>query len=362
MAEEADKASKTEPPSGKRLADARGKGEVAKSPEVAGFMSLCAGVAVLLFGGGWLSRSIGAGLLPFLEHPASFDLSGDGAVGVMRLALGAIAPVGLVFAAAALAGIIGNLGQHGFMFTPSKILPDPSKLNPTQGFKRMLGLDNLVNFGKGLVKVSAFCALTWIILAPKASMLPQLAGLGPAAILPVCMELLRSLLIATLVLTGAIAGADFFWQRYRFMERMRMSREELKEEYKNAEGDPHIKAKIKHTRVTRARKRMMQNVPKATVVVTNPTHFAVALRYVAGETEAPVCVAKGLDTLALKIREVATEAKVPIIEDPPLARALYAAMEVDDSIPQEHYQAVAKIIGFVMGAAKGRSRPARAHF
>jgi flagellar biosynthesis protein FlhB len=153
------------------------------------------------------------------------------------------------------------------------------------------------------------------------------------------------------------------WQRYRFSVRMRMSREEVKEDYKNQEGDPHIKAKLRQMRMEKARRRMMQNVPKATVVVMNPTHYAVALRYEAGDTAAPQCVAKGLDDLALKIRAVAEEAGVPIIEDPPLARSLYASVEVDDIIPPNHYEAVAKIIGFVMNGARRaqtqRARPLR---
>ncbi len=144
------------------------------------------------------------------------------------------------------------------------------------------------------------------------------------------------------------------WQRQRFSARMRMSREEMKEEARQSDGDPHVKARQRQIRNERARRRMMQQVPKATVVVTNPTHYAVALRYVEGETEAPVCVAKGLDKLALRIRAVAEENQVPIVEDPPLARALYATMDVDESIPLQHYEAVAKVIGFVLGAAKRR--------
>jgi flagellar biosynthetic protein FlhB len=140
------------------------------------------------------------------------------------------------------------------------------------------------------------------------------------------------------------------------MQRMRMSREEVKEDYKQSEGDPHIKAKLKQMRVERSKRRMIQAVPTATVVVMNPTHYAVALKYDASETPAPLCVAKGLDSLALKIREVAEEHRVPVIEDPPLARALYAAVEVDQAIPAQHYQAVARIIGFVLNAAKRRAR------
>jgi flagellar biosynthesis protein FlhB len=144
------------------------------------------------------------------------------------------------------------------------------------------------------------------------------------------------------------------WQRYRFMERMKMTKEEQKEDFRQSEGDPHIKARLRQLRVERSRRRMMQNVPKATVVVMNPTHFAVALRYQSGETAAPLCLAKGIDSLALKIREVAEANNVPIVEDAPLARALYATVEIDQTIPREHYEAVAKVIGFVMRQAKKR--------
>jgi flagellar biosynthetic protein FlhB len=141
------------------------------------------------------------------------------------------------------------------------------------------------------------------------------------------------------------------------MERMKMTKEEQKEDFRQSEGDPHIKARLRQLRVERSRRRMMQNVPKATVVVMNPTHYAVALRYVSGETAAPQCLAKGIDSLALRIREVAEANHVPIIEDAPLARALYATVEVDETIPREHYEAVAKVIGFVMRQAKrGRWR------
>jgi flagellar biosynthetic protein FlhB len=152
-----------------------------------------------------------------------------------------------------------------------------------------------------------------------------------------------------------ITGADWFIQKQRFMARMRMSKEEQKEEFKNTEGDPHVKAKQKQLRAERARRRMMQAVPKATVVVMNPTHYAVALKYVQGEDAAPICVAKGMDAVALKIREVAKDSNVPVIEDPPLARALYAAVEIDDVIPAAHFEAVAKIIGFILRQSRRRA-------
>ena len=165
-------------------------------------------------------------------------------------------------------------------------------------------------------------------------------------------DILRRLVFAVAAFLLIVAGADWFWQRQRFMQRMRMSKEELKEDFKQSEGDPHIKARQKQLRTERARRRMIQAVPTATVVVMNPTHYAVALKYDANETPAPLCVAKGLDTLALKIREVAEAHGVPVIEDPPLARALYATVEIDGIIPPAHYEAVAKIIGFILNAGR----------
>jgi flagellar biosynthetic protein FlhB len=178
--------------------------------------------------------------------------------------------------------------------------------------------------------------------------------------LPLSADLTRALFYAVMTFLALTAGLDWFWQRQRFTQRMRMSREELKEEFKQSDGDPHVKAKQRQIRAERSRRRMMQNVPNATVVIMNPTHYAVALRYEAGQTAAPECVAKGVDDLALRIRALAEDSGVAVIEDPPLARALYAAVDVDQQIPEAHFEAVAKIIGFVMSAAQRRAAAPRA--
>jgi len=154
--------------------------------------------------------------------------------------------------------------------------------------------------------------------------------------------------MAALSALAVIAGLDYFWQRMRFLSRNRMSKQEIKEEYRQNEGDPAIKAKVRQIRQERAKKRMMAAVPEATVVIMNPTHYAVALKYESGKTEAPICVAKGIDALALRIRAVAEENDVPVVENPPLARALHAAVEIDDPVPAEHFKAVAQVIGYVM--------------
>ena len=225
-----------------------------------------------------------------------------------------------------------------------------------KGLERLFGLDGLMNFAKSLLKLLAIAVVAWAIVGPKAQLLAQLPRMEPAALMPLAMDWLKALALAVLAVLGPVAAFDWFWQYQRFMQRMRVTKHEAKEEMKDTDGDPHIKAKRRQKRIQMSRNRMMQAVPKATVVVMNPTHYAVALRYVPGEDAAPICVAKGLDSLALKIRAVAEEARVPVIEDPPLARALHAAMEVDHTIPREHYEAVAKVIGFVFNTARGRRR------
>ncbi len=359
MSDAQDNDSKTEAPSARRLQQAREKGDVAKSPEVAPTLALAAASIVVLSAGGGMARALSADLLPFIAHPDAIDLSSHGAMAVLHAAVMASAPAFVVLGAAAAAGIAGNVLQHGVLFVPDKLAPSFSKLNPMEGFKRLFGVDNLISFAKSLFKLTAMAAVVVAVLKPRTAALPGLSWLDPTAILPLSVEVLRTLLLAGVLVFAVCAGADVFIQRMRFTQKMRMSREDLKHEAKDSEGDPQIKARLKQQRMARAKKRMIQNVPKATLVIMNPTHFAVALRYVQGETPAPICVAKGVDAVALKIREVAEEHRVAVVEDPPLARALYAVVEVDETIPREHYQAVAKVVGFVLGASKRRARPLR---
>lgn len=348
-----DPESKTEEPSAQKLDKAREKGDVAKTPDLASFATLAAGAAVLVFAGGPLSRHMANALVPFLSRPHDMAMDGASTIDMARHVGMAAGPLLLaVLVAAAFAGIAGHLVQTGLMFTPDKLKPDPKKLNPLEGLKRMFGLDSLINFLKSLIKLIFIAVISWFVAKPFIPQLPNMAGLTPIALLPIMTEILKRLVFAVAGMSLLIAGADWFIQKQRFMKRMRMSREELKEEYRQAEGDPHVKAKQRQIRHEQARRRMMQAVPNATVVVMNPTHYAVALRYEQDGDEAPVCVAKGLDALALKIRSVAEEAGVPVIEDPPLARALYAAVELDEMIPPAHYEAVAKIIGFILNGGK----------
>ena len=279
---------------------------------------------------------------------------------MFRRALSAAAPIMMLTLGAGMAcGVAGNFIQQGFLWTTGKMKPDLSKVSPIEGFKRLFGIDGFVQFIRSVLKIAVVATVAWLSLKPHASELAGLTAMEPAAILPFASQLLRSLAIAIVTLLGLGALIDWIWQRQRFMSKMRMSREELKEEIRQSEGDPQIKAKVRQIRNERARRRMMAQVPRATVVIANPTHYAVALLYKQGETAAPICLAKGVDKVALKIRQTAEEAKVPVIEDPPLARALYAAVEIDEAIPVGHYQAVAKIIGFVLNQAKKRQQRTR---
>ena len=358
MAEGADPESKTEEATPRKLAEARKKGDVAKSPDVAAALSLAGAAAVVLMSGGWFATSMAEQLLPFIAAPHTMlgGLETGAGVEIGAIALWAIAPfLGVVMLATILGGVGGNVAQSGLIFTAEKLKPDWSKVNPLAGFKRIFGPDGLVQFVKTFLKLIAVGVICWLVLKSHLRELENMAAMPPAMILPVARDLALALMMSTIIFLAFTAGADFLWQRYRFAERMKMSKEELKEDYKQSEGDPHVKAKLKQIRAQRSRQRMMQNVPNATVIVTNPTHYSVALRYEPGEGDAaPICVAKGVDALAMRIREVGREHNVPIVENVPLARALYAAVDIDETIPREHFEAAAKVIGFVLQKRKKR--------
>jgi flagellar biosynthetic protein FlhB len=356
VAEDTENDSKTEEPSAKKLSDAKAKGDTAKSADVPQLAALTGAVAVILLAGGWLTRDLLAALQPFLAHAGQIDLNGGGAVVIARQAiLAALPPVVLVMVTSGVFGATAHVAQTGFLLTPEKIKPDFSKLDLIKGVGRLFGIDGLVQFAKSATKFSVTAIIAYYVLKPYTGEVINLVGMDVGALIPEAMKLASKLFMAVLLLLAITAGFDWFWQRQRFMARMRMTLQEVKDEFKQSDGDPHVKAKRRQIQMQRSRQRMIQAVPKATVVVMNPTHYAVALKYEAGETPAPLCVAKGMDELALKIRAIAEEHGVPVLEDAPLARALYAAVEVDDEIPAEHFEAVAKIIGFILNGKKPKA-------
>jgi flagellar biosynthetic protein FlhB len=264
-----------------------------------------------------------------------------------KLGLEMLAALAVPFLLLALAALAGNLVQHRLVWSTEPITPKASKVSPMAGIKRLFGKIALANFVKGLVKLTLMGAVMTLILWPKRHQLESFVTLDPVAIMLVCRSLSLEIIGTVVAILAIIAAVDYMFQYQQWFNRLKMSVQELKEEYKQAEGDPAIKAKIRQLRQERSRKRMMAAVPTASVVITNPTHYAVALRYEPG-MDAPECVAKGTDLIALKIREVAGAHDIPIVENPPLARALHATVDVDQVIPPEHYKAVAEVIGYVM--------------
>jgi flagellar biosynthetic protein FlhB len=356
MAEEQDNSQKTEDPTQKRLEDARKKGDIAKSQDVPVWFLLLASAAIMA-GAGPLATSIAQPLIKLLDHPHAFRLADGGAQKLMyEVLMALLVPMAVIFGAIAVASVIGHIVQHRPLWTFEKVKPDLNKLSPMKGFERMFGAQGWMNLLKSALKIGAVGVAMLYAVWPEMTAITEAGRLEASGLLHITQSIAGRLLLAAIVAVGLIAGLDFLWQRWSFMRRMRMSRRELREETKQAEGDPHIRARLRQIRLERSRKRMLTAVPKATVVITNPTHYSVALRYLPDTDAAPVCLAKGVDELALRIREKAKEHNVPLVENVALARALFATVEVDQHVPREHFEAVAKVIGFVMNTAKGRKR------
>ncbi|MBI5261736.1 MAG: flagellar biosynthesis protein FlhB [Bradyrhizobium sp.] len=348
-----DPESKTEDPTQKRLDDALERGDVAKSQEINTWFVI-AGATLII---STFSGSIGTGMLAPLRNliANSWMIRTDGA-SLLRLTqhleLVVIAAIGVPLLLLALAAIAGNMIQHRLVWSGESLKPKLSKISPAAGAKRLFGKQAAANFLKGLLKLVAIGAVMTMILWPERHRLESLVRIDVSAMLGATTSLTVHLLGAAVAALAVIAIADYLFQYRQWFERQKMSLQEMKEEFKQSEGDPHIKARIRQLRQMRAKKRMMAAVPKASVIITNPTHYSIALTYERGMS-APVCVAKGVDSLAFKIREVAREHDIPIVENVPLARALYATVEVDEEIPVEHYHAVAEVIGYVMKLKRG---------
>lgn len=354
MAEQEDDASKTEEATEQKLKKARDKGDVPISKEV-GHLLIYGALLVSI--GLYLPQqaALGASALGALfDMPATLDIgSGLNTIHDLRtilmaplkqVAIIALGVLGIMLAAAAISGAL----QGPFVVSTERIMPKFNKISPLSGIKRLAGVNNLVEFGKSFIKLILVGVLVGTIaysvvdtMMPGAVMLPEY--------LPGMIGKQATLMLAWIVLLMIpITFADIAWKRYSHAKKQRMSLKEVKDDHKDAEGDPHIKAKRDMIRRQRARLRMQKAVPTATLVVTNPTHYAVALRYVRGKDTAPVCVAKGVDLIAGNIRKLAYEHEVPVIESRDLARALHATCEYDQAIPEAHWAEVAQLVSFVL--------------
>lgn len=349
MADDSDDSQKTEEPTPKKLREAREKGEVARSQEVNHwFIILAFATTVGLLAPIFLAQ-LGRAMLPFLEQPHQIVLGGDSARLVLADLLWDVAKaLALPFAATIAAALAANALQGGILVSAESLKPKLEKLSPLAGAKRLFGQRALVEFAKGVLKLSLVGTIITLLVMPRWQTYMDLPELSIEQLLLLLRQEALRVLIGVLAAMTAIAGADYMFQRFKTMQKLRMSRQEVKDEMRQSEGDPMIKARLRQLRQERARQRMMAAVPGADVVVTNPTHFAVALKYEGEVMNAPRVVAKGVDFMAQKIREVARENGVPLVENRPLARALYDGVEIDQEVPPAHYKAVAEVIGYVM--------------
>jgi flagellar biosynthetic protein FlhB len=262
-----------------------------------------------------------------------------------NLGLALLMPTVVIVLAAFTSGFI----QNGLIFSTETIKPKLSKLSLSKGLKRLFSSRSVVEFVKGVFKIVIVSAVIVLLLWPEREVIFMVTSMDMIQFMGVLQSLAVRVLIGVLSIMTIIAVADYLYQKQQHTKELRMSKQELKEEYKQSEGDPMIKARLRQIRTERARRRMMSAVPDADVVVTNPTHYAVALKYDHDTMDAPVLLAKGIDSIAFRIREVAEENGIPVVENPPVARALYDNVDMDQPIPSEHYKAVAEIIGYVMG-------------
>jgi len=353
----ADDDDKTEEPTPRKLEQAREKGDIIYTPEVGSALSLIVVTGIVAFMAGPISSQMAHAFIGFLSMPDQFSTQ-PGALEAIAgyIGLKLLAMFGMLCIALAAAGVASRYIQDQATFTAEKLSPKLDKLNPIEGFKRVFGKAAAASFLKSLAKLAVVGGVMLWALWPKDASIENISLLDPAALLPYVQDRVVAMLIALASASALIAVADYVFTRQSYMKRQRMSRREIKEEHRQQDGDPMVKAKLRQIRMQRSRQRMMQNVPQASVVITNPTHYAVALKYDPLSTPAPICLAMGVDAVAFRIREVAEENDIPIVEDPPLARALFATAELDEPIPKEHYEAVAKVIGFVMRLARRRGR------
>lgn len=338
---------RTEKATPKRRRKARDEGSVPRSTDFDGALLLWGNFFLFLGLGGATLALLARQVAHFLQMARPGVLEEAGRVSLLGDVMMILGRLLLPFLGLNLfIALVSGFAQRGFTFSAQPLQPKFERLNPAQGFKRIFSSRALVDLVKSLAKFALLAWVAWAVVEPRIPVLLGTLKLPLGASLELFQSavfaLYRNVMLAMLV----IAVADFAWQRFSWEKSIRMTKQEVKDENKDSDGSPEIKQKQKAIMMAVARRRMLTEVPKATVVVTNPTHVAVALRY-DEKSSAPICVAKGLDHLALKIRERAREAGVPILERPELARALYRSVDMDKPIPRDLYQAVAQVLAFV---------------
>lgn len=344
-----DPAQKTEEPTQRKIDESRRKGQVATSREVNNWFMLLGGSIILVTMApdfmGDLKRVLGRFIAS--AHDPAMGAQGIGillSATVKEIGGILILPLGLLVVLA----VLSSLVQHGPLIAAESLKPKLEKISPAKGFKRMFSSRSIMEFVKGILKMVIVGSVAALVMIPEFEGLGRLPSLHMADFMDVLWKITSKVMIAVFSVVTVIAALDMAYQKMQHLKQLRMSRQEIKDESKQTDGDPMVKARLRQIRTERARQRMMQAVPDSTVVITNPTHFAVALKYRHDEIDVPEVVAKGADLVAKRIRQVAEENHVPLVENPALARALYAGVDIGAQIPTEHYRAVAEVIGYVM--------------
>ena len=351
MAEEddsTDQSQKTEDPTPRRLEEARKRGQVISSREINNWMLFFTATILVVVSGPQLMSNIKNLLRNFLAKSYAIPTDQVGLTKVLQeLVFSLSGEILLPLLCLAFAGALASFLQTGPIFTTHPITPELSKISIMKGFSRLFSARSVVELVKGIIKLILVSIAAVMVLMPYFTGVEHYVGLDLARTLTEMQTLFVKMMIAVLSVLFFLAILDYMFQRHEFMKNLRMSKQDIKEEFKQTEGDPHIKGKLRQLREEKARQRMMQAVPEADVVITNPTHYAVALKYDTKEMDAPMMVAKGVDLVAERIKQVAKENDVPVVENPTLARALYGSMEIDQVIPREHFKAVAEVISYV---------------
>ncbi len=339
---------KTEPATPRRRREARQRGQVARSAEANSAIVLLVSLLTIRFAGPYMLERMGSLTSRYLSSFPKTDLTTAAVqTNLVQILLDMAVVLGPLFAAVFLAGFVANAAQVGLVLSGEPLVPQASRLNPITGIARMFSTRSAVELAKALAKICLVGYIVFIFVKAEYPTIVGLIGCDPRVIASGMAGLIYRLLFKAAMALLIIAAIDYAFQRHQNEKQLRMTKEEVKEDYKRSEGDPLVKSKIRQRQRRMAMNRMMQSIPTADVVVTNPTHFAVALKYDADESSAPVVVAKGKNLIAQRIKEIAAEHKVPMVENVELARALYKSVEIGDEVPAVLYQAVAEILAYV---------------
>ncbi|MEO0370908.1 MAG: flagellar type III secretion system protein FlhB [Pseudomonadota bacterium] len=344
-----DESDKSFEPTQHKLDEARKKGDVARSADLNTAATYGGILLVALAAGASTTERAGSAMQALLDQPdaiADLVFQGSGAAALSGLLISLLLATAAWFLIPGVLVILANLAQQSLVFAPQKLQPKFSRINPIQNAKNKYGLTGLFEFAKSFVKLLAFSAVLGIFLMTRLSDMAGAVHAEARMIGALMLDMIVEFMMVVLVVTLAIGAVDFLWQRFDHNRKLRMSYREVREEHKNQEGDPHLKQERRQRGTRIAMDQMMGDVPQADVVIVNPTHFAVALKWSRLPGSAPECVAKGQDHVALAIRECAFESGVPVHSDPPTARALFSTVEIGQEITPDHYQAVAAAIRF----------------